>query len=109
MAKKFNSFSSLVYSTNPEAIPSEAPEHIPTPEPGQQQLFVRLDKKHRAGKMVTLIEGFAGNDDDRAALAKRLKTICGVGGSVKEGIIIIQGNFRDKILQWLRAQGYRAK
>jgi len=109
MAKKFNSFSSLVYSTNPDAMPSEEPDEVPTLPPGQQKLFVRLDKKQRAGKIVTLVEGFSGNDTDLSDLAKKLKTTCGVGGSVKEGVIIIQGNFKDRILQWLKDRGYAAK
>jgi len=109
MAKKYNSFSSLVYSTNPDAIPSEEPIEIITLPPEQQKLMVRLDKKQRAGKTVTLVEGFVGNDKDLADLAKKLKTSCGVGGSVKEGVIIIQGNFKDNILQWLKARGYSAK
>lgn len=107
--KKSNSFSSLVYSTNPDAIPSEEPEAVATIPPEQQKLKVVLDKKQRAGKVVTLVENFVGSDDDLAELAKKLKTKCGVGGSAKDGIIIIQGDFKEKIIQWLREWQYNVK
>lgn len=99
----------LVYSTNPDAMPSH--EEIPeeTLPPQQQLLYVSLDKKKRAGKVVTLIEGFVGNDTDLAMLGKDLKTKCGVGGSAKEGEIIIQGDHKLKVIEWLKQWGYKVK
>jgi translation initiation factor 1 len=72
----------------------------------QQKLKVRLDTKHRAGKAVTLIEGFIGTNNEIAQLGKTLKNYCGTGGSVKDFEIIIQGDQRDKVLQWLLKNGY---
>ena len=69
---------------------------------------VRLDTKHRSGKAVTLVEGFAGTVSDLEDLGRKLKTYCGTGGSVKDGVIIIQGDQRDKITQWLLKNGYAA-
>ncbi len=76
-------------------------------EPKQQKLYVSIDRKQRKGKEVTLVEGFQGSGAALEALAKELKTACGVGGSVKEGSILIQGNQRDKIIQLLLAAGYQ--
>lgn len=72
----------------------------------QQKLRVKLDTKQRAGKVVTLIEGFVGTNDDLEALGKQLKTKCGTGGSAKDGIILIQGDYKEKIILWLREWGY---
>lgn len=108
-AKKFNSLSGLVYSTDPNFKIEEAvTDNEATLLPAQQKLKIRLDKKHRAGKMVTLIEGFIGKEADREEMGKKLKTFCGTGGSVKDGEIIVQGDNRDKVLQWLLKNGYTA-
>ena len=105
--KKFNSFSALVYSTDPNFNPEQENLHPSvTISPKEQKLKIRLDKKNRAGKAVTLVEGFEGTEDGMNELGKKLKTFCGTGGSVKNKEIIIQGDNRDKIFSWLLKQGY---
>ena len=100
----------MVYSTNPDFnYNQEEEEAIETPDPSKQTLYVRLDKKNRKGKSVTLVAGFKGNEDDLKALGKILKSKCGVGGSIKEGEILIQGDFRDKISELLSKEGYKVK
>ena len=84
-------------------------EEQETVAPGAQQLRVLLDTSGRAGKQVTLVSGFVGNSADLDSLAKNLKTKCGVGGSVKDGEILIQGDHREKIKQILKNSGYRCK
>lgn len=97
----------LAWSTNKEFFndfPAEEPmETLPKEK---QKLRVKLDTKQRAGKVVTLIDGFSGTTGDMEALAKQLKTKCGAGGSVKDGFIIIQGDYKDKVILWLKDWGY---
>ncbi|MBL7699133.1 MAG: translation initiation factor [Chitinophagaceae bacterium] len=108
MSKKRNNQSGIVYSTNPDFKPEqEEASDAQTLEPAQQNLRLRLDTKHRSGKAVTLVEYFVGTDDDLEKLGKQLKTFCGTGGSVKDGQIIIQGDQREKIFQWLLKNGYK--
>jgi len=100
----------VVYSTNPEfAFQHNNNEEDETLPPKQQNLRVLLDKKQRKGKAVTLVTGFVGKEEDLKALGKLLKTKCGVGGTVKEGEILVQGDFRKKILDLLLGEGYKAK
>jgi translation initiation factor 1 len=97
----------FVFSTDPsfrfEEEEQAAQETLP---PAQQKLRIRLDTKQRAGKAVTLVTGFAGIEEDLEDLGKKLKNFCGTGGSVKDGEAIIQGDQRDKVLQWLQKNGY---
>ncbi len=100
----------MVYSTNPGfAYEYEQEEHCETLPPAKQNLRVTLDSKQRAGKTVTLVSGFIGTEEDLNGLAKLLKNRCGVGGTSKEGIILIQGSFREQILRILQENGYKAK
>lgn len=100
----------VVYSTNPDFnYQYEEEEEQATLPPEKQNLRVTLDSKQRAGKTVTLIDGFVGTEEDLKELARLLKNKCGVGGSVKEGQIIIQGAFKDKILAILHDSNYRAR
>ena len=97
----------VVYSTNPdyqyENIGEEEAETLPK---NQQKLRVSMEKKGRGGKTVTLVRGFIGTEDDLKELGKLLKTKCGVGGSAKDGEIIIQGDFKQRIIDLLKAEGY---
>lgn len=102
--------SGVVYSTNQEfEYEYDGGFEEETLAPSGQNLKVMLDKKSRGGKQVTLVEGFVGSEDDLKALGKMLKSKCGVGGTAKDGEILIQGDFRDKVLQILQQEGYKAK
>ena len=97
----------FVYSTDPKFQFQEEQNSVETLPPAQQILKVRLDTKHRGGKAVTLITGFAGKNEDLDDLGKKLKSFCGTGGSAKDGEIIIQGDQREKVMQWLLKNGYK--
>jgi translation initiation factor 1 len=97
----------FVYSTDPNFRFEPEQDDSNTLPPAQQRLKVRLDTKHRAGKAVTLIEGFIGKPEDLEDLGKKLKTVCGSGGSAKDGEIIVQGDHREKVTQWLHKNGYK--
>ena len=100
----------VVYSTNPDYQYQMAEEvEAETLPAGKQHLIVAIDRRQRAGKQVTLVKGFVGRSEDLAALAKTLKTKCGVGGTAKDGEITIQGDLRDKIVALLASMGYNAK
>lgn len=97
----------IVYSTNPDfRYEEEEEEEVTTPEKRQQKLRVSIEKKGRGGKTVTVVSGFTGSEDDLKELGKLLKTKCGVGGSVKDGDILIQGEFRQRIIDLLKEEGY---
>lgn len=114
LCEKYNSMSKkrggdkngFVFSTDPDFRFEEETREVETVPPPQQKLKVRLEKKHRGGKTVTLVEGFIGSEEDLETLGKSLKNFCGTGGSVKDGEIIIQGDQRDKVMQWLVKNGY---
>ncbi|RZJ67521.1 MAG: translation initiation factor [Flavobacterium sp.] len=112
MAKKISSLEDLggfVFSTNKDFELNSSDDAAETLANGEQRLEAHLDKKNRGGKVATIIKGFEGTDDDLKALAKQLKTLCGVGGTAKDNEIIIQGNFRDKIMDFLVKEGYKVK
>jgi translation initiation factor 1 len=110
MASDWKDRLGVVYSTNPEFSFQKGDEDkTGTLPPEKQNLRVQLDKKQRKGKSVTLITGFVGKEEDMEALAKMLKTKCGVGGTAKDGEILIQGDFVQKVLEILHLNGYKAK
>lgn len=97
----------VVYSTNPDFRYETADEEeTATLPPAQQKLRVQLDRKNRGGKVVTLITGFVGTGDDLKELGRMLKSKCGVGGTAKDGEIIVQGDFKQKVLELLKKEGY---
>lgn len=100
----------MVYYTDPDFNydTGDTPE-ADTPPPARQELRVWLDRRQRAGKAVTVVRGFVGRADDLEALGRMLKTRCGVGGAVKEGEILIQGDHRDRVVELLLKAGYRCK
>ncbi len=108
MAKKNTSDKNgFVFSTDPNfRFEAEENEIRDTLAPAQQTLRILLDKKQRAGKAVTLVTGFIGKEEDLEKLGKQLKNFCGTGGSVKDGEALVQGDQRDKVLQWLLKNGY---
>ena len=107
MSKKKSNTGGIVYSTDPSFQPEGHEEtNQETLLPAKQKLRVRLETKHRAGKAVTLIQGFKGKEEDLEELGKKLKNFCGTGGSVKDGEVIIQGDQRSKVMQWLMKNGY---
>lgn len=104
--KKLYNMSGIVYSTAPDfnfLNEKEAAESMP---PDEQLLTIFIDKKHRGGKTVSVIKGFSMKENEIEALAKQLKSFCGSGGSAKDNEIIIQGDHREKIWQWLVKKGY---
>ena len=110
MSKKNSNRIGVVYSTNPDFQYEEIEEFEQETLPNnQQKLYVQLDKKQRAGKQVTLITGFVGRSEDLEKLGKELKNKCGVGGSVKDNEILLQGDFRQKVIDYLMQKDYKVK
>ena len=96
----------MVYSTNPDYHFENDEAEIETLPRQQQKLRVRIEKNHRGGKTVTIVSGFVGSDDDLKELGRLLKTKCGVGGSQKDGEVLVQGDFKEKVIQILKQEGY---
>jgi translation initiation factor 1 len=110
MANDWKERLGTVYSTNPNfQYETDNVENTETLPPNKQDLRVQLDKKQRNGKKATLVTGFIGTDEDLKALAKILKTKCGVGGSAKDGEILIQGDFCNKVIEILKNENYKVK
>ena len=110
MSKKNSNRIGVVYSTNPDFEYEELEELEEETLPNnQQKLYVQLDKKQRAGKQVTLVTGFVGRREDLERLGKELKNKCGVGGSVKDNEILLQGDFRQKVIDYLMQKDYKVK
>lgn len=107
--KVLNDFGGIMYSTDPSFVYEEEEQETVKLPNQQQDLRVMLDRKNRGGKGVTLVTGFVGSAEDLETLAKMLKSKCGVGGGAKDGEILIQGDFRDKVLQILVKEGYKVK
>lgn len=107
MGKKQN-LGGMIYSTNPDFEVNEENEEE-TLSPEEQNLRVLLDSRNRKGKVVTVVADFVGAEEDLKDLGKELKNKCGSGGSVKDGEILIQGNFKEKVADTLRKLGYKVK
>ena len=97
----------LVYSTNQDYFDDYEEQAEDTLPKEEQRLRVRIETKHRGGKIATVVDGFVGSSDDLKELGKEIKTKCGTGGSAKDGVIIIQGDYKQKIIQWLKDWGYK--
>ncbi|MCX6199590.1 MAG: translation initiation factor [Bacteroidetes bacterium] len=108
MSKNKDFKNRIVFSTNPDFKEEEETNEQETVVPGQQTLYISLERL-KGGKVATVIENFIGNETDLETLGKTLKSKCGVGGTVKDGIILLQGEHRDKVIQLLSAQGYKTK
>src|SRR6185503_5014819 len=106
MSRKKPDNRGYVFSTDPDFSFKEDTHQAETVLPAQQKLRVWLETKQRGGKAVTLISGFTGRNEDLEDLCKKLKSFCGTGGSAKDGEIIIQGDQREKVMQWLLKNGY---
>ena len=104
---KNKSNSPFVFSTNPDFRFDSDEDKIQTLPPAEQKLRLQLETRHRGGKTATVVLGFAGTGKDLDDLAKKLKSFCGTGGGAKDGEIIIQGDHRDKLLQWFLKNGYK--
>ena len=109
MNKKKKNRTGVLYSTDPDFEYEYENDESKTLDNHKQNLEVWIDKKHRAGKTCVLIKGFIGKEDDLKILAKSLKSKCGVGGSIKNGEILIQGDVRDKIIEILNSMNYNTK
>lgn len=109
MANDWKDRLGMVYSTNPNFQYETDNKETETLPPNKQDLRVQLDKKQRNGKKATLVTGFVGKDEDLKELAKLLKTKCGVGGSAKDGEILIQGDFCNKVIDILKSENYKVK
>lgn len=110
MSNKNKKNSGVVYSTNPDYKYQQTKAHsTATLLPADQDLRIWLETKHRGGKTATIIKGFSGKESDLSELGKKLKSSCGTGGTAKDGEIIIQGDFRDRVFKLLLDWGYKAK
>jgi len=106
MSKNKRDSNGFVYSTNPDFSFQHEEESTETLAPNQQKLRIWLETKNRGGKAATLVSGFTGTENNLKELGKKLRNFCGTGGSVKDNEILIQGDQRDKVLQWLLKEGY---
>jgi translation initiation factor 1 len=108
-SSKKQNIGNIVYSTNPNFVHEIEEEEVETLAPAQQDLKAQISKKGRGGKIATLIFGFRGSEKDLESLSKTLKVKCGIGGSVKDGEILLQGDVRQKSVEVLKGLGYKAR